>query len=663
MKDGFYLSTYLNPAGLARLVYVRLRHSNNLSLWEKRGADVRLVRHWELERITGQKTHRTPFLTLADEHDFIETLLAPLGLSLDEIVEIWGTPDLATAHPSPFPEVPDVAFHAVSHLYSAILMDSNVFFEGTVLGIAVDRGPDRVIDGGLKDHWFAGCVVRQGTVEIFPVESPGPLYCEARDRFRLREGTLMALATATTASGPSTRMQLLSDNRFDGGDVVERSRDVLDQICRDVETSLVRDPRFTDRESFISAVMKEVQAVSVAIMERNVETIATSHDLDTTEAHLAIAGGYGLNCPTNSHLMRKYGFRTLLAPPSVGDEGQSVGIALAAFHHRLSSRFNFAYPGPYLGRSDRDLDQALADHDGFVSAVDDYDESRAVDDLVAGPVVWFDGASEVGPRALGNRSILADPTSPTAKLELNVLKQREWWRPVAPVVLEDQLNRWFEDARPSPYMLETFTIRTGRRDDIPAVAHLDASARVQSLRREQNPRLYDLISAFEKRTGVAMLCNTSLNDKGEPIIDKIAEALDFCLRKGVPVAYVNGRRVALRNFEAYEAEGPSPRCQAPFLDAAPQRADAVRLAENPYGLTDLHLHVYLADPALTALHDIRTVDGAGAVREVVECRLASDPTLRERAVRAMEKNRVHFSAFGWQPLIPERPVASMAGGG
>ena len=211
MKDGFYLSTYLNPAGIHRIAYARLRHDNNISLWEKSGACVRLVRHWELERLSGQKMHRTPFLSLADEKGFIDRLLAPLDLKCGDMAEIWGTPDLATSDDYHLArELPDIAFHSVSHLYSAALMDSDVFFDGTIVGLAVDRGPDRVLDRRLKDRWFAGGVVKSGSVSIFPAESPGALYCEARDRFGKREGTLMALATATTAAGRSERDQILA---------------------------------------------------------------------------------------------------------------------------------------------------------------------------------------------------------------------------------------------------------------------------------------------------------------------------------------------------------------------------------------------------------------------------------------------------------------------
>ncbi|GAA4439845.1 hypothetical protein GCM10023148_46940 [Actinokineospora soli] len=650
LADGYYLATYLNPVGPYRLADVCFRHDNNVSLWRKSGTLVELVKHWELERITGQKMHRTPFTELADETAFLDRLLAPLGLKLDDMAGVWGTPDLDTADDYHLvDEFPDIAFHSLCHLYSAILMDSDVFFDGTVIGLAVDRGPDRLLDRRFKEHWFAGCVVRRGEVEVFPVDSPGSLYTEARNEFRRREGTLMALATATAAAGSCDRDRVLREYRFDRQDVMVQSAAAFRDILAEVSADYTPDPRFSAEESLASAVMKEVQAISVMLMERNIDRAVERFGIDTAQAHLALAGGYALNCPTNSHLMDKYGFRGLLAPPSVGDDGQSVGLALAAFHKLVPGRFEFRYPGAYLGRESRDLDDALAAFDGFVLGVSDFDEATAVDDLLAGPVVWLDGASEVGPRALGNRSLLGDPTSTAAKDALNRVKRREWWRPVAPVVLEERMGEWFEGSRPSPFMLETFTIRPERRAAIPAVAHLDHSARAQSVSPAQNPALHRLISAFARRTGVPMLCNTSLNDNGEPIIDTIAEAVNFCLRKRLPVAYFNGRRVRFGNFAEYTADGPLPREREPFAEV--DDAEARWRGINPHGLSRLEVFLYLLDLELSGREDITTPEGARAVRAELERRFAADPDLRATAERRMRRNAEHFAAYDRQPAV------------
>lgn len=198
------------------------------------------------------------------------------------------------------------------------------------------------------------------------------------------------------------------------------------------------------------------------------------------------------------------------------------------------------------------------------------------------------------------------------------VKRRQWWRPVAPLVLEEHLDDWFEDSHPSPYMLEAFTIRPDRRDLIPAVAHLDHSARVQTLSAAQNPRLYNLVQAFHQRTGVPILCNTSLNDNGEPIVDTIAEAINFCLRKRIPVAYLNGRRVTFTDFERYTSGRPAPRISEPFAPMSLEQSCALKAELNPHGLPDTHLLVFLHDCELSARYDVGSKEGVEAVGRIID---------------------------------------------
>ncbi|MEU8779647.1 carbamoyltransferase C-terminal domain-containing protein [Streptomyces sp. NPDC048606] len=648
MKDGYYLSAYVNPVGLQRVLNVTYRHDANLSLWRKEGARVSLLAHWEVERISGQKQHRTPFLDRAHLEGFVDARLAEHGLTRADMVEIWGTPGLDTVDDYHLAgEHPALAYHSLAHLHSAVLLDSEAFHRGTVLGFAVDRGPDFVVERAITDKWFTGCVVRAGEMTVFPVQSPGPLYGAAKDRFHLREGTLMALAGATGAHGRCDRDAVLDTYVFDDITSMTVPAEALEDIARQVGDTLVPDPRFTDEESFASAVMKEVQAISVRVMERNVEEALHAHDLTPADTVLALAGGYALNCPTNSHLMDKYGFRRLLAPPCVGDDGQSIGMALAAFRKKSpGGRFDFRFPTPYLGGEDTGLDEALTAHARFVASVAKADPAEAVRDLREGPVAWFHGRSEIGPRALGNRSLLADPTTYAAKEELNRLKERQWWRPVAPVVLEEHLGDWFENSRPSPYMLETFTIREEVRERIPAVAHLDHSARVQSLTADGNPPLHALLTAFHEATGVPMLCNTSLNDRGEPIVEKLAEAFNFCLRKGVRIGYFNGVRVEFTDFDAYGVPGPLPREHERFTVVPPERERAIRAALNPHGLPDLVLYRYLHDNLMMDRHDIREVEGARAVAEEVAAQLADRPWLVAYSRGRMRERREKFASLG-----------------
>jgi len=193
------------------------------------------------------------------------------------------------------------------------------------------------------------------------------------------------------------------------------------------------------------------------------------------------------------------------------------------------------------------------------------DATRVVEDICSEPLVWADGAAEIGPRALGHRSILADPRSPRSKDLLNAWKSRQWWRPVAPIVLEEHTGEWFEDPEPSPYMLQTSYVRECKRHLVPAILHLDDSARHQTLAHDTNPLLHRAIEAFRSETGFPMLCNTSLNEKGEPIVDSAAEALSFAMRKGIGVAYVAGHRFQLR--KDVDGKGPMARRRHPRRQA------------------------------------------------------------------------------------------------
>ncbi|MFB6772705.1 carbamoyltransferase C-terminal domain-containing protein [Streptomyces sp. NPDC056337] len=648
MKDGYYLSVYVNPVGLQRIVNVTYRHDANVSLWHKQQEEVTLIAHWEIERISGLKQHRTPFLDRAHLEDFLGECLAQQGLTLADIIEVWGTPDIDTVSDYHLgDDQPELAYHALAHLYSALLLDADKYFNGTILGFAVDRGPEFVIERAIKKKWFAGGIVRSGRVTFFPVESPAPLYGAAKDRFKQREGTLMALATATKAYGSCDREAILGAYVFDDITSMTTPSTALQEIVHQVSATLVSDPDFSAEESLISAVMKEVQAISVRIMERNVERALEQHQLSPADTRLALAGGYALNCPTNSHLMEKYGFQELLAPPCVGDDGQSVGMALAGFLKKGGDKpFSFRFPTAYLGSSDTGLDEVLHDHQPYIASSAPYDDATAVADLREGPVVWFNGRSEIGPRALGNRSLIADPTTYTSKELLNQYKQREWWRPVAPVALEEHIDAWFENARPSPYMLETFTIRGSQRTQIPAVAHLDYSARVQTLTADQNPQLYRLIAAFHSATGVPMLCNTSLNDKGEPIIERLTEAVNFCLRKRIKVAYLNGTRVEFTNFAAYPEREPHPRDHTRFTKVSAEAEQRIRAELNPYGLPDVYLYRYLHDNLMVDSIDITTPAGAQAVRERVDAQFAADPDLRAYSENRMRERGEKFASFG-----------------
>lgn len=618
-----------------------VRHNNNVSLWLKSGLDIRLVAYWPIERFSGWRRHGSGVPDEAAADELMASLLAVENVGMGEVMEFWGTPGVGGdryVDVTIYFKEDDLPPHSLAHVFSCALLDTDIAWSEPVLALAIDGGPDSDSFLAVKNHSSvsAGAYLKSGEFTWFPVESPARLFTAARRRFGLREGQLMQLASAADCDPDleTLRREALAALPFSGPAArlmaeCERFVGVLEEAATEAlaNGSCAGDARFTVREQVISAVMKEIQRISLAVMERNVDQACARFEIDPAGVSLALAGGFALNCPTNSALMARYGFRRLLAPPCVDDSGQSLGIALGVFYRRCGpSGFAFRFPSAYLGYRDRDLAGALAAFGGHIGEVTSATPARAAADLLAGPVAWVDGRAELGPRALGHRSILADPTRLASRDRLNQIKQREWWRPIAPVIREEDTADWFDDARPSPYMLETFTVRADRQHKIPAIAHLDRSARIQTLRRDQDPFLYDVITAFAANNGVPLLCNTSLNDRGEPIIDTVAQAIDFCLRKDLPVAYINQHRVTLTGHAAYRTDGPLPRTTGPF-DRVPCTVADLTARLNPTDLDDLYLHVWLRYPLLRRTYNPADPHSARTLKKTIDNLLAMDPEL------------------------------------
>lgn len=255
--------------------------------------------------------------------------------------------------------------------------------------------------------------------------------------------------------------------------------------------------------------------------------------------NLCLAGGVALNCVVNGKIFDQTPFRRLYIQPAAYDGGTSVGAAFYVHHQILGFPRGFvmdhAYYGPEYG-SDR-FRAALAAAGGLGKGLPTEEiVDRASEALAEGKVVgWYQGRVEFGPRALGNRSILADPRRPEMKDVLNArIKHREPFRPFAPAVLEEATGEWFTNDHPSPFMLLTYQVRPEKRDRIPAPTHVDGTGRLQTVRHDQNPLYYDLISAFAKRTGVPVLLNTSFNEN-EPICCTPEEAIETFVRTRMDV--------------------------------------------------------------------------------------------------------------------------------
>jgi carbamoyltransferase len=291
-----------------------------------------------------------------------------------------------------------------------------------------------------------------------------------------------------------------------------------------------------------------IQAVTEEIVLRLTRSLRT----ETGIRNLCLAGGVALNCVANGKLLRDGRFEQIYIQPAAGDAGGALGAALVGYHLQLDrprEMHGDAMQGAYLGPefSQADIEARLAGCGARFERLDDDGLIRAcARDLAEGNALgWFQGRMEFGPRALGNRSILGDPRSPSMQKTLNLkIKYRESFRPFAPSVLRERVSDWFELDGDSPYMLLVADVAKRRRreitaaernlsgidllsvlrSEIPAVTHVDYSARIHTVQADTNPRYHALLSAFESETGCPVLVNTSFNVRGEPIVCKPEDA-------------------------------------------------------------------------------------------------------------------------------------------
>jgi carbamoyltransferase len=266
--------------------------------------------------------------------------------------------------------------------------------------------------------------------------------------------------------------------------------------------------------------------------------------------NIAMAGGCALNSVANGKLFSRTPFRHTWIQPAAGDEGLAVGAALHTYHSVLGHKRDFVMKNSYLGPefSDSRIESSLNSAGVKYRKVDRGPMLDTVAGRIAkGDVVgWFQGRMEWGPRALGNRSILAHPGLPDMKDVLNArIKRREWFRPFAPSILQERQADYFEHDHPSPFMLHVYKIRPGKREQLCAVNHVDDTGRLQSVSREENPLYYELIQNFDRKTGIPVVLNTSFNEN-EPIVCAPEEAIS-CFQRTRMDAIAIGPYVALKN--------------------------------------------------------------------------------------------------------------------
>jgi carbamoyltransferase len=413
----------------------------------------------------------------------------------------------------------------------------------------------------LERLWSTGIMNSAGLVYTFVTEYLG--FAGFGD-----EGKVMALA----AYGDDTYLARFRDvirPTADGGYAVNMayfSYDTYGQVHpfkrKFIDTfglPRMRGEPITDRHRDIAYA---VQAVTEEIVLHRVRTLLKRYPV----RDLVLSGGVALNCVANARILEQTGVERLWVPPCASDTGAPLGSALWHYHHDLGCARGFELTHALYGRaySDDEIVRAL-DAAGLPYSRLEEDRliARVARDLADGRIVgWFQGRFEMGPRALGNRSILADPRRADMRDKLNAkVKQREPFRPFAPAVLVERAAEFFDIDQPDPFMTLAPPVRSKSRERIPAAVHVDGTGRIQTVSRESNLRYYDLIEAFGRLTGIPVLLNTSFN-RSEPIVASPKEAVECYLRSGIDV-------LVLGDF--YTADRPGTHDRLDRAQAAPPR--------------------------------------------------------------------------------------------
>lgn len=324
---------------------------------------------------------------------------------------------------------------------------------------------------------------------------------------------------------------------------VRMGRFYTDRLITDLGAPRNRNEPVTQREMDIA------RSTQVRFEEAALHCLKRLHKLVPT-GHLAMAGGCALNGVANARILRETAFTTPYLQAAASDDGTCLGAAYVVWHQVLGRRERFhmrhAFWGP--GYSDEGM-RKVAESSGFLVKVctDDADLVETAAGLIADGLVmgWYQGRSEWGPRALGNRSIVANPAIATMKENINAkIKRRESFRPFAPSVLKEDVGTYFEQNIDSPFMMHVVKIRPEWRERLPAVTHVDGTGRLQTVDRESNLLYHQLISAFKRKSGIGMVLNTSFNEN-EPVVDTPEQAFD-CFRRTDMDALCLGRYVMLK---------------------------------------------------------------------------------------------------------------------
>jgi carbamoyltransferase len=315
-----------------------------------------------------------------------------------------------------------------------------------------------------------------------------------------------------TSTGADYDVTDLTGGGIEAG--VQKLEDIFDRERKDSPSE------FTDWEKDLARVTQELtEEIVCSIVEWHVRQLGISD--------VCLAGGVALNCKMNKTVEQLEVVDDLFIQPAAHDAGLALGAGMLESTPSETPPMTNAYYGPeYTGEIEPVLEESKLEYEEVDNPIEVTADALADGELVG----WYQGRLELGPRALGNRSILADPRTVESRDRVNkYVKHREEWRPFAPSMKEEALDDYLVNATSSPFMIKTYKVQEQKRDEIAAALHSgDETTRPQTVNHEQNPCYYDLLSEFESRTGVPVLLNTSFNDHAEPIVTKPVEAIkDF----------------------------------------------------------------------------------------------------------------------------------------
>ncbi|HKG59092.1 MAG TPA: carbamoyltransferase C-terminal domain-containing protein [Pyrinomonadaceae bacterium] len=494
--------------------------------------------------------------------DLSLVVLCIQGRATDKIHDITLEPFLnVVTHAVPTITIPHHYGHAVSVFATSGFAESAVLIVDGAGSPVSDFTSDelKVLNGNSQDSWETISLYHASATSIVPLEkhavdrgawlvsrngvmasfgSLGGIFSAAAEQIfgeAAEAGKVMGLAPYGKPSFTTSEFFDITNGRF-------HFQDTVPQRFRYAE----RWPNRAEEYEALAASVQSALEDALLYLVKHLRELCSSDNL-------CYAGGVALNSVANERIIRESGFKNIYIMAAAEDSGTAIG---AAYHGlwqltQNNSRRPILHDAPGRIYTPADVSAAVNATEN-VHVVNSTDViSDAVELLCDGKIIgWFHSGSELGPRALGQRSILCDPRLPGAKDTLNRrVKMREPFRPFAPAVLLEEASNWFEfdgTVRESPFMLRVVDVKPEKRDAVPAIVHVDGTGRLQTLTRENNGRFYDLVRKFHEQTGVPVLLNTSFNRMGQPIVETPADAIACLLNTGLDCCVFEDR-IVLKN--------------------------------------------------------------------------------------------------------------------